>query len=39
LSSSRASDVSLVIHHQNSRLVLHTDIDASWVAELMKALS
>jgi hypothetical protein len=36
LSSSRASDVSLVLRQQNSRLVLHTDVDASWVAELMK---
>jgi hypothetical protein len=39
LSSSRASGVGLVLHHQNSRLVLHTGIDARWVAELMKTLS
>jgi hypothetical protein len=39
LSSSRVSDAGLVLHHQNSRLALHAGVDASWVADLMKALS
>ncbi len=39
LSLSRASDVDLVLHHQNTKLVFRTGVDASWVAELMKALS
>jgi hypothetical protein len=37
--SSPMSNLALVLHHQNTRLVLHTGIDARWVADLMKALS
>jgi transposase-like protein len=38
-SSSPMSNQELALHHQNTRLVLHTGIDARWVADLMKALS
>jgi hypothetical protein len=38
-SSSPMSNLELALHHQNTRLVLHTGIDARWVADLMKALS
>lgn len=38
-SSASMSNLELTLHHQNTRLVLHTGIDARWVADLMKALS
>ena len=37
--SSTMPNLELTLHHQNTRLVLHTGIDAQWVADLMKALS
>ena len=36
---SQVSNPGLVLHHQNTRLVFQVDVEAHWVADLMKALS